>query len=498
VYHGNMSQRFEIVSEDRREYRRFNTIGTQLTVRLNPPTEPGTDPVNHFLSGMNDLFEHVLQGVADSDMVGVAICNDVNQNDRAVVIRFRRKDQLSADVIWSVFEKVAQSNARFNALDSITIVVHSVGMPVGFGRVAVKTNGRPLSVMAHIKKSIIEVKAESNCLAHAPIIAVAKATNDPNYKAYIQGRKIHLAVQNLLTTTGIDLSEGAGIPEIERFQDHFSQYKIVVYEGLNCDSIMYEGHVDTPARINLLYDDITRHYHVIGNLTGAMAKRFVCKGCGKGCRRESTHICDQTCSDCMASPPCVFSGVRIPCTDCNRHFRSMTCFKNHKDRRGKKKPVCESRQICRSCDGPVTRERGHECGKRYCATCKQSMEIGHLCYMQPLKNEVPSGDRVLYVYYDIETTENTPYVNSCKSTVHVPNLVCLQQSCSQCESSDDVKLDCARCGKRQHAFWLDPVGDMLSYLCEPRPWVKQIVAIAHNAKAFDLQFILDTAVFLKC
>jgi hypothetical protein len=38
---------------------------------------------------------------------------------------------------------------------------------------------------------------------------------------------------------------------------------------------------------------------------------------------------------------------------------------------------------------------------------------------------------------------------------------------------------------------------MLSHLCEPRPWVKQIVAIAHNAKAFNLQFILDRAVFLK-
>jgi hypothetical protein len=65
-----MSQQFEIVSEDRREYRRFNSVGTQLTARLNPPTEPGTNPVNHFPSGMNDLFEHALQGVRDGDMVG--------------------------------------------------------------------------------------------------------------------------------------------------------------------------------------------------------------------------------------------------------------------------------------------------------------------------------------------------------------------------------------------------------------------------------------------
>jgi hypothetical protein len=113
---------------------------------------------------MNELFEHVLQGVADRDMVGVSIPNDVNQNDRAVGISFRRRDLLSADVIWSVFERVAQSNARFNALDSLIIVVHSVGMPAGFGRVSANTNGRPLSIMAHIKKSIIEVKAETNFL----------------------------------------------------------------------------------------------------------------------------------------------------------------------------------------------------------------------------------------------------------------------------------------------------------------------------------------------
>jgi hypothetical protein len=40
-------------------------------------------------------------------------------------------------------------------------------------------------------------------------------------------------------------------------------------------------------------------------------------------------------------------------------------------------------------------------------------------------------------------------------------------------------------------------GDMLSYLCEDRPWCKQIIVIAHNAKAFDLHFILKRAIFLK-
>jgi hypothetical protein len=161
-------------------------------------------------------------------------------------------------------------------------------MPVGFGKDTLKTKGRPLSVMTHLKRSIIEVKTETNCLAHALIIDIAKITNDPNYRTYIQGYKIQLVVHKLLEKTGINLGNGGGIPELERFQAHFRQYKIVVYTGLNCDSVIFEVKVETSERINL-YDEVTRHYHVIGNLTAAMTKRFVCQACGKGCRRDIMH-----------------------------------------------------------------------------------------------------------------------------------------------------------------------------------------------------------------
>ena len=41
------------------------------------------------------------------------------------------------------------------------------------------------------------------------------------------------------------------------------------------------------------------------------------------------------------------------------------------------------------------------------------------------------------------------------------------------------------------------MGDLLTYLREPKPWVKQVIAIAHKTKAFDLHFILSRAVLLK-
>ena len=66
-------------------------------------------------------------------------------------------------MIWSVFETVSQSNSRFNALDTLVVNVHSVKMPLGFGGGGIKIMGRPVSVLAHLKKSIIQVKATENC-----------------------------------------------------------------------------------------------------------------------------------------------------------------------------------------------------------------------------------------------------------------------------------------------------------------------------------------------
>jgi hypothetical protein len=103
--------------------------------------------------------------------------------------------------------------------------------------------------MAQLKSSIVEVKAENNCLAHALIVAIARGTNDPNYKAYIQGRKIPTVVDLLLETTGIDVKDDGGIPELIKYQKHFIVYRIIVYGGLNCEDIFFDGQVESEKRI---------------------------------------------------------------------------------------------------------------------------------------------------------------------------------------------------------------------------------------------------------
>jgi hypothetical protein len=115
--------------------------------------------------------------------------------------------------------------------------------------------------------------------------------------------------------------------------------------------------------------------------------------------------------------------------------------------------------------------------------------------MKPLANGLPRSDNVLFVFYDFETTQDTKIPVS--ATEHIANLVCLQQFCSLCEMEPIITVVCARCGKRSHSFFDDTVGDLLSYLCKPRNWCEKIIAIAHNARGFDAQIILNRAIFLK-
>jgi len=67
-----MARRFEIVDADTRQYRRYNAVGRQLTVRLIPLSDH-IKPVAHFLASVNELIEHALRDADDSDMVGMAI-----------------------------------------------------------------------------------------------------------------------------------------------------------------------------------------------------------------------------------------------------------------------------------------------------------------------------------------------------------------------------------------------------------------------------------------
>ena len=46
-------------------------------------------------------------------------------------------------------------------------------------------------------------------------------------------------VEDLLKASGVDLFNGGGLQELELFQEYLSDYKIVVFDGLNPDMVNF-------------------------------------------------------------------------------------------------------------------------------------------------------------------------------------------------------------------------------------------------------------------
>ena len=63
------------------------------------------------------------------------------------------------------------------------------------------------------------VKAALLCLAHALIIAMARVNSDPEYKSYRNGNRLNKPVEELLRDSGVDLSNGGGLEELQQFQE---------------------------------------------------------------------------------------------------------------------------------------------------------------------------------------------------------------------------------------------------------------------------------------
>jgi hypothetical protein len=102
-----MSRYFTVQNEITRHYRRFNAEGRQLTVRMTAPPSASAaiqDPARHFAEIVDELFEYSLRDLDPSDVLGISIHNADNQQDKPIGLSFRRRDQISRDVLWSVLE----------------------------------------------------------------------------------------------------------------------------------------------------------------------------------------------------------------------------------------------------------------------------------------------------------------------------------------------------------------------------------------------------------
>jgi hypothetical protein len=89
-----------------------------LLVKFNYPGEK-QDPTTYLKECITALTNYLVDKVQDRDFVGLSFRNTENVQDKVIGISLRRRDQLKADVVWSVLGKVIQSNASFALTDRL-------------------------------------------------------------------------------------------------------------------------------------------------------------------------------------------------------------------------------------------------------------------------------------------------------------------------------------------------------------------------------------------
>ena len=419
------------------------------------------------------IFHHLLADVtrdmSKKDQVRFVLRSQ--QLDTPISIPFLPLEQLTNERIFSQIERVIQSNQDFRLNDTVTVDLIHVVAPEGSGKSKFKRT--TLNIREYLKKkgSVITINNTDNlCLARALSVAVARIEKDPKY-VQIKDSRSHIQLQRAL-----DLHQAANVPlgpcgmdEVKLFQQHLTNYQIIVVSGDHNNCIIYPpkpSGTDEKPSISLYYHN--KHFDVITTLPGFLNRTYFCHRCHKFYDNTADHVCPSMCGSCRAFG-CVFEGDGIRCNECDRMFKSQSCYDHHKEPiNSGGRSVCEVVRKCEKCGKAMDVRKiknGHICGKK-CRTCGvilKSEDIDHQCYIQQLEQEEESSYNHL-LFFDFEATQ--------EHGDHRPNL------CVVYDEEREVALFQGE----------DTVKEFCQWLLTPEH--KGCIVVAHNFQGYDGYFII--------
>ena len=415
------------------------------------------------------IFHHLLADVTrdmgKKDQIRFVLRSE--QLDTPISIPFLPIERLTTERVFSQIERVIQSNQDFRLNDTVTVDIIHVVVPEGSG----KRTTLDIHEYLKKKKSVIPIcNKDDFCLARALAVGIARIQKDPKYQQIIDPKR-HIQLDRAL-----DLHQAANVPlgpcgmdEVKLFQQYLTNYQIIVVSGEHNNAIIYPPKppgTDEKPSISLLYYH-NKHFDVITTIPGFLNKTYFCHSCHKAYSKTTDHVCPAMCGSCRGFG-CVFEGDGILCNECNRMFKSQSCYDNHKgpiNRGGRS--VCEVVRKCEKCGKSMDVRQiknGHICGKK-CRTCGvilKSEDVDHQCYIQQLEQEEGSSYNHL-LFFDFEATQ--------EHGIHHPNL---------CVVYDE---------EREVALFqgVDTVKKFCQWLLTPEH--QGCIVVAHNFQAYDGYFI---------
>ena len=462
---------YEMKTTRKHHSKKFGMTATDHTVRFNNVLHDVDllKSQERTQSIFQHLIEDVTSGMNPNDQVRFILRSD--QLQTPISIPFLPLEELTTERVFSQIEKVIQSNEEFRLNDTVIIDIIHVETPKGSGR----SKRTTLNIREYLKgkKSVISINNKDHfCLARALAVGIARIEKDPRYRHIIDSKR-HIQLDRAL-----DLHQAANVPlgpcgmnEVKLFQQHLTNYHIIVVSGDHNNSIIYPpqppANPDPEKSINLYFH--ANHFDVITSLPGFLNKSYFCHRCHKPYDHTSDHLCPTMCRSCRGFG-CVYEGDGIVCNECNRLFKNQACYDRHKEpMNGGGRSVCEVIRKCLKCgkamDVTKLKDGGHICGKK-CPTCGvilDSKDTDHQCYIQQQEYEEERSYNHL-LFFDFEATQ--------EHGIHHPNL---------CVVYDEEKEVALFQGE-------DTVKEFCQWLLTPEH--KGCIVIAHNFQGYDSYFII--------
>ena len=460
--------------ESRRKYhsKKFGMTATDHRVRFNNVLAD-RDLLESYETThkiFHHLLEDVKEGMAPNDQVRFILRSE--QLETPISLPFMPVERLTTERVYSELERVIQSNQEFRLNDTVTIDLNHVVAPAGSGRK--KRTTYNIDDYLSEKNSVVRIKNKDDlCLARALVVARAKKDNDPRY------HHIKNSDRPLQREKAFDLHEAANVPlgpcglnAVALFQQHHSDYQIVIISGDHNNSVIYppqsSGTDEKPHLTLYLHNN---HFDVITTVPGFLGRVYFCFRCYKAYDHTTDHLCTNMCRACRGFG-CEWENDGIVCRECKRLFKSQSCYDRHKTEpiNGGGRTVCQVIRVCEKCDKAMDirkiNPKGHICGRK-CRTCGVVItreDTDHKCYIQPLEQDEDSSYNHM-LFFDFEATQ--------EHGIHRPNL---------CVVHDEEKEVALFQGK-------DTVKDFCKWLFTPQH--KGCIVVAHNFQGYDGYFIND-------
>lgn len=496
--YGGNNNNYDIISQTTKRCRKFNCSEKIIKLRaVDRPMNNFTDAVEACQNLIRDIHANFIDPI-DGNTTKVRCVIEHSDFDCPITFPFMKKSDLSPKMIFDQFSRVVQSKKKADSINVTT--VHNIQLSIIVANLIRGSGKKRVNEMEEIpvkkikkddvsnfkdfvkfKRSIIEIYNEDNfCLIRAIIIAIAYIEKDKNYKNMVQ-RPNNKTLRSKIIKVANDCnisSNGCGIKDIERLEQYFENYQIMVIDKqytITEEPIYLNKNKKFSKFIYLLYNE--NHFNVIVSMTAYLNKKFFCDKCKISFYHIGNHVCSATCKTCNrfnCKPE--FS---IKCKTCNKFFQNLICKELHEEK------FCFYKKKCDKCNNFISLNKTHVCdNEKWCKNCSEAVSIDHKCFMlTEAEVELKNKNKQLttfngYIFFDFES-----YVEE-KTSKHVVNLAMAQMICKKCL---DFKYEqrCDMC-KKKHVFY------NIEDYCEWAFNQPYTIQIAHNLKGYDGVFILNT------